>query len=201
MKPQTETIKENPWRVFCSIDIPQEVRVKVAEHISALKREVPEAQASWSRPENIHLTLKFLGDVPQRRVEQLSQAASRAVTGLDRFRIRLEQTGSFPKHGPPRVLWIGISDLDGTLGEMFARLEEECAKEGFKKESRPYRPHLTVARLRKPHGARTLAYAHQGLEFGPAEFDVSELQVMRSELSPHGSKYSVISRHALGGSQ
>ena len=201
MKHQTETTNENPWRVFCSIDIPQEVREKVAEHISALKGEVPGVPVSWSRPENIHLTLKFLGDVPQKRVEQLSQAASRAVTGLGRFRIRLEQTGAFPKHGPPRVLWIGISDLNGTLDELFVRLEEECAKEGFKKESRPYRPHLTVARLRKPHGARTVADAHQELEFGPTEFEVSELLVMRSELGPHGSKYSVITRHALGESQ
>ncbi|HKO45058.1 MAG TPA: RNA 2',3'-cyclic phosphodiesterase [Pyrinomonadaceae bacterium] len=201
MKHQTESTKETPWRVFCSIDIPQEVRGKVEEHISQLKRAVPEAKASWSRPENIHLTIKFLGEVPPKRAEQLSQAASRAVTGLGRFRIRLEQTGSFPKHGPPRVLWIGIRNLDGKLAELFARLEDECATEGFRKESRPFRPHLTVARLRDPQGARTVALAHQELGFGPAEFDVSELLVMRSELGPHGSKYSVISRHALDESQ
>jgi len=160
---------------------------------------VPEAKASWNRDANLHLTLKFLGEIPQASVADFSNAASRAVVGLTPFSIRLEQAGAFPKHGQPRVLWMGITDCSGGLGELHARLEDESGRIGFKKEGRPFHPHLTIARVRQPQRARTLAAAHQQLEFTPAEIDVSELLVIRSELSSSGSKYTVVSRHAFSG--
>jgi 2'-5' RNA ligase len=197
MKPETGTTNDGIWRVFCAIEIPQEIREAVAEHISGLRRAAPEAQASWSRPENIHLTLKFLGEISQTRVEQLSQAASRAASNSIPFTIELKQTGCFPTRASPRVLWIGINDPESKLAELHAHLEEECAKEGFAKEARRYHPHLTVARLRKPQGARTLAAAHEELEFTPAQIVVQELHVIRSELGRGGSRYTVIARHPL----
>ena len=197
MKPQTDKRNGGTWRVFCAIEIPEEVREEVAAHISELKRAVPQTQASWSRPENVHLTLKFFGEIAQMKVEQLSTAASRVVSSSNRFRINVAQTGVFPTRGIPRVLWIGINDPESNLQQLQARLEVECAEEGFEKEARPYHPHLTIARLRKPRGARTLAEAHQELEFKPAEVLVSELLVIRSELERNGACYTTISRHAL----
>lgn len=168
------------------------------EHSKHLRDAVPEARASWSRADNIHLTLKFLGDIPLPRVEKLSEAAARAIKDLAPFKIVVEQTGAFPRHGPPRVLWIGIDDFSGKLGELHARLEDESASAGFAKDDHAFHPHLTVARLRQPRHARTLAEAHQQLEFKPQEIAVSELLVIRSELSSAGSKYTVVSRHPLG---
>jgi 2'-5' RNA ligase len=95
------------------------------------------------------------------------------------------------------VLWIAISDSSGKLGELHTRLEHEAAKEGFVRDSRPFHPHLTVARLRQPQHARTLATAHKEREFEGVEIEVLELLVIRSELSSEGSKYSIISRHQL----
>jgi 2'-5' RNA ligase len=187
------------WRVFCGIDVPDDVRQRVMTHSMFVRREVPEAHASWSRESNFHLTLKFLGDVPQASVQNLSEAASRAVAGLTPFTVRLEERGVFPPRGSPRVLWLGVDDLAGKLGKLHARLEDEAARLGFQKEPRPFHPHLTLARLRKPQHAMALASAHQAIEFEPAEIGVSELLVIRSELSSEGSKYTVISRHALGG--
>jgi len=183
-------------RVFCAIDLPNNVRELSLQHIARLRDEVPQTRASWSR-DNVHLTLKFLGEIPQSRVESLSQAASRSVADLSPFTILVEETGAFPQHGPPRVLWVGITDASGALAELHARLERECATRGFAKEERPFHPHLTLARLRSPKGARTLVTAHKGLGFEPTEVTVSELLVMRSELSNEGSKYSVISKHPL----
>lgn len=160
---------------------------------------MPDAKASWSRDANLHLTLKFLGEIPQTSVSNFSEAASRAVVGLTPFTICLEQTGVFPKHGRARVLWIGINDVTGRLAELHAHLENEAAQAGFEKDDRPFHPHLTVARLRQPLNARPLADAHQRTEFEPAEIAVSELLVIRSELSSAGSKYTVISRHKLFG--
>jgi 2'-5' RNA ligase len=185
-------------RVFCAIDLPQDVREKVLAHGMRLRKAVPEAHASWSRPDSIHLTLKFLGEIPKSRVERLSKALSIAARVLESFPISVQGSGVFPTHGAPRVLWIGIEDLNDKLGELYRRLDDECAKAGFKKEARPFHPHLTVARLRKPQHARELAALHKQMEFEPEEFTVSEVLVIRSELSSAGSKYSTISRHPLG---
>jgi len=185
------------WRVFCAIELPEKVRELLGKHIAQLKGAVPDARASWGRDSNLHLTLKFLGEIPQHSVGDFSEAASRAVRGVQPFSIRLEQTGIFPAAGQPRVLWIGVDDSRAKLAELQARLEEESDRTGFAREARPFHPHLTIARLRKPEGARTLAAAHQRLEFAPLDIVVSELVVIRSELSSAGSKYTVVSRHAL----
>jgi 2'-5' RNA ligase len=167
------------------------------QHIASLREAVPAAHASWSRDENLHLTLKFLGEVSQNSVHSFSMATSRAVECSAPFSILLEQTGVFPKHGSPRVLWIGINDAAGKLSELQSHLEKESARAGFEKEDRRFNPHLTLARLRKPQHARTLASAHRELAFEPTEVFVSELLVIRSELSNEGSKYTIISRHPL----
>jgi 2'-5' RNA ligase len=188
---------QEAWRVFCAVAIPADVRARITQHVSQLKKAVPDAKASWIAEQSIHLTLKFLGDTPQPRVQDLSQAASHATANMQPFKIVVEGTGAFPKHGPPRVLWIGIKDSEGQLDKLYRGLEEECAKDGFQKEVRSLHPHLTIARLRKPQHARTLASVHEQMLFEPGEIDVSELLVIRSELGRDGSKYSVISRHPL----
>ena len=185
------------WRVFCAIDLVGTVRAKLINQINRLQKSVPHALASWSREESIHLTLKFLGEIQTSRVNKLSDAAARAAADSSPFRITLQETGVFPKHGTPRVLWIGVSDESEKLAELHTRLEESCAKEGFAREERPFHPHLTIARLRKPQGARELAAAHKEMRFERVELAVAELLVIRSELGAAGSRYSVISRHRL----
>ncbi len=187
------------WRVFCAIELPQTARELVLKHIARLQEAVPDAKASWSRDSNLHLTLKFLGDIPRASVADVSAAASRALAGTSSFSIRLEHTGVFPKPAQARVLWIGLNDFSGKLGELQARLENEIANVGFEKDSRPFHPHLTIARTRQPQSARTLASTHLQLEFAPVEILVSELLVIRSVLSSAGSKYMVVSRHELFG--
>ena len=185
------------WRVFCAIDLPVSVRSLVLGYIARLKEAMPHARASWARDANLHLTLKFLGEIPQTSVADFSQAVSRAVAGVQPFSLRLEHTGIFPSHGQPRVLWIGISDPSAKLAELHARLEAESAQAGFAKEGRGFHPHLTIARLRQPADARALAAAHMQMEFEPVEIAVTKLLVIRSELSSEGSQYTVVSRHLL----
>ena len=101
------------WRVFVAIDLPAEVRRHITLHAARLREQLPEVHASWNREENIHLTLKFLGDLPISKVEALSRAAERAAGLVQPFELRVEGCGSFPPHGAPRVLWIGIDDPTG----------------------------------------------------------------------------------------
>jgi 2'-5' RNA ligase len=187
-------------RIFCAIEIPAPVRKSVAEHIARLRAAAPEARASWSREENIHLTLKFLGEIPTDRVEDLSRAAERAIASLTPFKLIVGGTGSFPSTGTPRILWVGIGDESGTLNKLFNQLESECEHEGFAREQRALQPHLTLARFRGPSGSPALAAANREIGFGPIVMTVTELSVIRSELSSSGSKYTVISRKLFTGS-
>ena len=182
----------------------------LVHHMASLRRAVPEARASWSRPENIHLTLKFFGDIPITAVENVSTSTAHAVEGLVDFKIQVSNPGVFPSHGSPRVLWIGVRDVTGKLAELHARLENEAAKVGFEKETRAFHPHLTLARFREHQRrtkqssaeeaqlARALVSEHKDTQLPSMEIAVSELLVIRSELSREGSRYTVVSRHPLG---
>ena len=185
------------WRIFCAVELPDYVRVQLQDHVRELRETVPDAAASWTRVENIHLTLKFFGNVAVDQVQNISNAASRTVKEFPPFPIGIAKTGVFPKPSRAQVLWIGVSDPSGKLLELQQRLENECAKEGFAKEDRAYRPHLTIARIRGPGGAKRLADTHLQMPFEPAEIKVNELIVFRSELSSKGSRYTAISRHEL----
>jgi RNA 2',3'-cyclic 3'-phosphodiesterase len=167
------------------------------DHVRQLREAVPDVAASWTRVENIHLTLKFFGNVAVDRIPKISAAASRAAKEFSSFPIGVGTTGVFPRPSRPQVLWIGVSDPTGKLSMLQRRLEEECEIEGFEKEDRAFRPHLTLARMRKPEGAKRLAEAHMHMQFDPAEITLSELTVFRSELSSKGSRYTPISRHEL----
>ena len=198
-EPRKSTKGTEEWRVFCAIELPAEVRARLEDHMRRLRKEVPDAAASWSRVENIHLTLKFFGNVDVARIQQISEAAKRAVKEFSTFPIAVGETGVFPRPSRPQVLWIGVKDQARQLSALQEKLESECAAEGFPKEERAYKPHLTIARLRRPEGARHLAHAHLQMKFDPIEVDVKDIVIFRSELSPKGSKYSVISAADLRG--
>lgn len=184
-------------RVFYAIELPAEVRARAAELIARLRLAVPEVRASWERVEKLHLTLKFIGEIARERVEALKGAANRAALDSRSFPLALSGAGAFPPRGIPRVLWLGIEDFAGALISLHSRLEEECAAAGFAREERPFHPHLTLARIRAPQGARKLAERHQQTAFARIEFPVEDLVLLQSELGPGGSRYTELSRHCL----
>jgi 2'-5' RNA ligase len=186
------------WRVFCAVELPFEVRERASRHIEQLRSAFSYVRASWDRAEKLHITMKFVGEIEQGRVQALSEAAARAAAGASGFKLTIEGAGAFPVRGMPRVLWLGVKDHSNGLARLQSRLEEECDREGFSREQRAFRPHITIARLRSPQGARQLAARHQEMGFEAAEFAVGELTVMRSELAPGGSRYTTLSRHVLG---
>jgi 2'-5' RNA ligase len=185
------------WRTFCAIELSDRVREQLADHVKRLREAVPDASASWSRPENVHLTLKFFGNVPTPDLTRISDAAARAAQQFSPFQIRIGGTGVFPRRSRPQVLWVGVEDSSGRLSDLQQQLEGEFALEGFAKEDRGYRPHLTIARLRRPEDARQLAEAHIQQKFSFVEVPVNEFVLFRSELSPKGSRYTPISNHRL----
>jgi len=189
-------------RIFCAVELPDDVRARVAAHIARLRAAAADLplKISWERVEKLHLTLKFLGEIEAERREALRRAAERAAGGVERFEARLRDGGAFPPRGNPRVLWLGLDDETQAIARLQERLEAECARENFPREARPFHPHITIARIRIPAAAsaRHLAKLHGEMKFEPpASFNVNDLVVMRSELGAGGSRYTPLSRHEL----
>ncbi|HYW74391.1 MAG TPA: RNA 2',3'-cyclic phosphodiesterase [Pyrinomonadaceae bacterium] len=191
------------YRIFIAIEIPSSIRRLLTDYIEQLRGEFPETRASWSREDNLHLTLKFLGDVPVTRIPDLAAACTDAAGTLGPFELAISTTGTFPPHGKPKVLWVGVGDAQPVpasrqnLSSLQASLESACAAHGFAREERTYHPHLTIARLREAKKSRALAERHRQLVVGPRNFQVSEIVLFRSELSSRGSKHTALSRHEL----
>jgi RNA 2',3'-cyclic 3'-phosphodiesterase len=185
------------WRVFAAIELPSNVQKGIQKQIQQLQAAVADNKASWSRTENIHLTVKFFGNVLPKKIVRISEAASRVVHQLRKFKVEIGKTGAFPKVSQPRVLWIGVEDPTGELARLHELFETECAVEGFDRETRDFSPHLTIARLRRPEGTKALAETNQILGFDSLSVDVNELVVFRSEPSGKGSKYTALSRHGI----
>jgi 2'-5' RNA ligase len=188
------------YRTFIAIELPAAVRRDIRQHIDRLQQEFPDVRASWSREDNLHLTLKFLGDVSVSRIVDLSAACDEATSNIAPFELVISGCGTFPPRGRPKVLWIGVRD--GTSSEepllrLQTSVEEFCDRAGFAREPRPYHPHLTIARLRESKDSKALADQHRKLEFPPHAFNASEIVLFRSELSSKGSKHTPLSHHPL----
>ncbi len=183
------------WRLFIAIELPSNVRRTLKDHIDHLRDAIPDARASWAREENLHLTLKFLGDMTLTSVERLSQATQRAASAVAPFEMIIGTSGAFPPNGQPRVLWIGIEDPAGELAVLHEVLEDQCVQAGFARENRPYHPHLTIARLRQAQGARRLSQIHKEMGFDRESLAVNHLALIRSELLREGSRHTVVARH------
>jgi 2'-5' RNA ligase len=200
------------YRTFIAIELPAAVRQAVRQHIDQLRQAFPEVHASWSREDNLHLTLKFLGDVPVSRIATLSEAGATAARQSGPFELVVKGCGSFPPHGRPKVLWVGVQgkepdsgsspvalsdDSQSPLLRVHASVENACAAAGFAPEPRPYHPHLTIARLRESKDVRALAEQHRQIDYPPHAFTVSEIVLFRSELSSKGAQHTPLSRHKL----
>src|SRR2546423_454135 len=118
-------LAEQSWRPFIAIELPPDIRAAVMNHIQFLRREFPDAKASWTREENIHLTLKFLGDTPVAKAESVSQALLKAAGTTGPFNLLIANAGTFPPRGKPSVLWIGIEDPTTRLHKLHEAVENE----------------------------------------------------------------------------
>ncbi|HLG13855.1 MAG TPA: RNA 2',3'-cyclic phosphodiesterase [Blastocatellia bacterium] len=182
-KPREESI-----RTFVCIEVPASIK----ERIDALQRELRriDAQVSWAKSPNIHLTLKFLGDIAASRMERVRDAVERAAAEIDPFDIEVGGAGCFPSAHNPRVVWVGLTQVPEPLATFNARLEDELAGEGIARESKRFSPHLTIGRVRTPRNARRLAETLIASGFEAESFRATEVIVMRSELNPQGAVYS-----------
>lgn len=174
-------------RSFIAVDISADVRAALGAVTRALTRAG--ADARWVRPESMHATLKFLGDVEIPRLESVRDAVASATAGRSVMQMHVRGIGGFPSLSRPRVLWAGLQ-CPG-LAELAGAIEVAIAKIGFEPEERPFNGHITLARLRSLRGWEKLSAdvrAHADDEFGCVE--VGAINVFRSILRPDGAVHS-----------
>ena len=177
-------------RTFVCIEIPDSIKQRLEDLENQLRRV--DAQVSWVKPSNVHLTLKFLGGVPVDRIDSVAEAAERASRGARVFDIEVGGAGCFPSPRNPRVFWVGLTALPEDLVRLHGRLEAELEPLGFEREARRFAPHLTIGRLRSPGTGAELARTLIDIGFEPQRFVARDLIVMRSQLKPTGSIYTPI---------
>lgn len=182
-------------RIFIAVDISGETRRKVSQYIEDLRRKYGRLRVGWEKTEKLHLTLKFLGDTDEKRLRDLIAAANETRKFFSPFKLQILQTGVFPNPRKARVLWLGVKDETNSLKKLNDVFESRCEKIGFEREKRNFSPHLTIARLREPEKSYELAETHLRENFFSDEFDVSEVAIYESRLTPGGSLYSIVSRH------
>ncbi|MBI5970050.1 MAG: RNA 2',3'-cyclic phosphodiesterase [Deltaproteobacteria bacterium] len=183
-------------RCFIAIAIPEELREKLRRIKTAL--DAGYRGVSWTKPENIHLTLKFLAEIDAASVEPAAKAINEAAVFAAPFTLTAEGIGGFPSLKGPRVIWAGIKDHPG-LTELRGKIEDGLAAIGFERDARRFHPHLTLCRIKSVDDSVSLGRAAQGFGSGAThEINVAEIILYKSVLKPEGSEHTALKRITLG---
>lgn len=183
-------------RLFCAVELPQAVRLRLEQGIGELRRRLPSAR--WVRAEGIHVTLKFVGEQPESLVGALEAEARTALAVCGQVEVRIGGGGFFPNPRRPRVAWVG-GQAPG-LERWAAALENATAACGVAREERPFSLHLTLARLERPWpepDVQRFVAEVGGWRFEP--FVAQEVVLFESQLGPGGSRYTALRRWPVGG--
>jgi RNA 2',3'-cyclic 3'-phosphodiesterase len=180
-------------RVFLAIFPPAEVQAAAAEAIERLRSDGD--RVSWVKRENLHFTLRFLGDVGEDGARRAAEAAAEIATDHRAFGAALGSLGAFPDGKRARVLWVGLSRGEEPMVALARSLEQALVRRGFERESRPFAAHLTIGRVREPGHDWSDSFSRATLP--EVEWQVDRVLLIRSTLSPQGSRYVEIAAAPL----
>jgi RNA 2',3'-cyclic 3'-phosphodiesterase len=189
---------EKNIRAFLAIEPPDKILAEISRLQEKLKREIS-GKVSWTRPQGNHLTLKFFGDISMADMENIGSAVKKEAVGVAPLLLKVEKLGVFPDWRKPRVLWLGTTGDTERLMSLQNKLETDFEILGFSRENRPFRAHLTLARIKIPQSAAGLEAAAKKLgDFSAGEFRATELILFRSKLTPQGAIYTRLATIPLG---
>jgi 2'-5' RNA ligase len=184
-------------RTFIAVETPRAVQ-EAADRL-AKRLQAAGADVRWVAAQNLHFTLKFLGDVAAERTPEICRAVAQAAAAQEPFEVEIRGAGAFPALRRPRTLWLGSAAGKEPFCDLQAKVDKELRKLGFAREHRAFEPHLTIGRVRDGrHGLEQLArLLEEERDFAAGSMSVTELVTFSSELSPRGSIYTPLGRAAL----
>ena len=187
-------------RSFIAIELPDEVRSALAELQASLQTD-KQTSVKWADPYGIHLTLKFLGNIAMAKISDITNVIEEAARGLPPFPLEIKGLGVFPNLMRVRVVWVGVGGDIARLKLLQQRIESNLAPLGFARESRPFTPHLTLARVREnvpPPARQNFGQLIAGAKFETAHhFTVDSVNLMQSQLTTKGAIYRQITAVSL----
>ncbi len=184
-------------RAFVAFELPEEI----LQHARSLQASLKEmgVKLRWVKPQNIHLTLKFLGQIPVAHIAAVETAMQSAVQGQGPLRLTVQGMGVFPGIKRPRVLWTGLGGNLDCLQKLALRLETALESQGFAREKRPFKAHLTLARIKTRPQPQRLLHAIEKLgHYPPLAFTAKQMVLFESELRPQGAIYTSKVRVGMG---
>lgn len=185
--------KKDEIRAFVAIPLPEGVKLFLRELVAQLKGYG--GNVKWTRPESIHLTLKFLGNVERKRLPELEREIGSALRPQPAMSLSLAGMGAFPGLHRPRVIWVGMDDPQEGLRPAVADLEHALERLGFEREKRQYNPHLTVGRVKSGRLSPDLLNAiRQMIDLSGPTFDADHAVLFQSILKPSGAEYHQLYR-------
>lgn len=183
-------------RTFIAIDVPEKIKDEIFEVEKELIKSAGEG-IKWEGKEKFHITLKFLGDVNEEMIDSIYKILSESLTGFGKFPVVYKGIGAFPDFKNPRVIWIGCEDPTGKLSELQKVVEEKMSEFGFEKEDKEYHPHITLGRVKKARNISSLIKKIENINFEARTGEVAEVLIMKSDLKPSGSVYTVLRKIKL----
>ncbi len=188
-------------RTFVAIQLPEDVLAAIARARRALDARLASRALRWTRPDGIHLTLKFLGETPADVIPEVERRLGEALAGVSSFALELAPLGVFPSPAAARVVWVGLAGDLQALADAQRRVEEAISPLGYPTEKRPFSPHLTLARVADfaaPADRREIGSAVSAAPVPPRlRFEVQAVSLMRSQLGPGGARYTQLFSVAL----
>jgi len=183
-------------RLFVAIDTAASIREKLVEVQNVLRGV--QADVRWESKEKLHVTLKFLGGTQSDVVDPLTRDIRSVCVAAPRPTIRYGGLGCFPSRRNPRIIWAGVDDVGGLLTQLFQRLESVIERYGFAKETRTFHPHVSLGRVRGTKNLRALLTSMETITLESQPVELHEILLMKSDLRPNGSIYSVVASFPLG---
>jgi len=174
-------------RTFICIEIPVFIKEQIIELQNKLKSFGRGVR--WVNPAGIHLTLKFLGNVPEEKLNNIAETVQSAMKGLSPITIKIANAGAFPNFKSPRVFWIGVEETTGQLEKYHKLVENGLEKLGYEKENRKFSPHLTLGRIKSSEGVDKISNELSNTVINFGEFTAEEIIIMKSDLKPSGAVY------------
>jgi 2'-5' RNA ligase len=185
-------------RLFVAVDPTDAVRAALAAAQATLRKAAPRADVRWVDPKNLHLTLKFLGNVADERAGEVSSAVTRAVTGHAPIALGARGLGAFPSLRKPSIVWAGLVDGVAPLRALAGAIDTALEPLGHPREDRPFAAHVTLGRVRRFTGVERLTSAIMaGAALDLGSWTASDVVLYRSHTHPTGSVYEPIARIAL----
>ena len=187
-------------RTFIALELDESLQRFLGNVIHRLAQQLPSVR--WVNPSGIHLTLAFLGELSDEQLSAAKQAADAAAQQITPFEFRLKELGMFGSQRQPRVIWMGIEESSGNLFRLHGVLNRELELRGFEIDSRPFSPHLTLARIKQPLNAdeqqtlQRLLASKESAPSSPRQY-AHDLSVMKSELLRSGARYTCLVAYPL----